>query len=249
MSKFNERFRILKDESKLSSKELSKQLNIAPSTLSYYLKDREPNYDILVQIADYFDVTTDWLIGRTDTRSSVYKALDEEITNAIIKNDFKEITKDDITPLSVYRDDYSKAQDKIIEFMSFYYTLLHKLEQLQELHPEHDFSSTNTSLEYNFIEGLEYQIDLLCDAQWTITASTSNVFFEYYFNSLSRINLITERYKMFLSNILKVSVSNLDVDSNTKTIIYDFIQHSENYGQNCISDTELSSYINKLGLI
>ena len=98
MSKFNERFRILKDESKLSSKELSKQLNIAPSTLSYYLKDREPNYDILVQIADYFDVTTDWLIGRTDTRSSVYKALDEEITNAIIKNDFKEITKDDITP-------------------------------------------------------------------------------------------------------------------------------------------------------
>ena len=41
-------------------------------------------------------------------------------------------------------------------------------EQLKELHPEHDFSSTNTSLEYNFIEGLEYQIDLLCDAQYPI---------------------------------------------------------------------------------
>ena len=80
MSKFNERFRILKDESKLSSKELSKQLNIAPSTLSYYLKDREPNYDILVQIADYFDVTTDWLIGRETNVSKI-----ENINNKLLK--------------------------------------------------------------------------------------------------------------------------------------------------------------------
>ena len=63
MSEFSNRFRQLKDESGLSSKELSQKLDIAPSTLSYYLKDREPNYDMLIKIADYFDVTIDWLVG------------------------------------------------------------------------------------------------------------------------------------------------------------------------------------------
>jgi Predicted transcriptional regulator with an HTH domain len=64
MSKFFERFRLLKEESGVTLKQMSEKLHITIPNLSYYMKGREPSYDILIKIADYFNVTTDWLIGR-----------------------------------------------------------------------------------------------------------------------------------------------------------------------------------------
>ena len=84
MSEFSNRFRQLKDESELSSKELAQKLGIAPSTLSYYLKDREPNYDMLIKIADYFDVTIDWLVGN-DTEQNI-TLLKIELINLQLEN-------------------------------------------------------------------------------------------------------------------------------------------------------------------
>lgn len=248
MSEFSNRFRQLKEESNLTLKDLSEELGISVPNLSYYMKGREPSYDILINIANYFNVTTDWLIGRTDARSSVYAALDEEITNTIIKNDVTNISKEDVTALSIYKDDYLKTQEKLIELLSFYYTILHKLEELQKLRPKLDYSSMNDSLTYNFIEALEYQIDILVDAQSVISASTSPLFFEYYFNSLLRIDLVSNRYKMVLANIIKIANSNFDGNNDQKSVITDFISQIENYGHNCISDIELSTYLNKLGI-
>lgn len=81
MSLFNDRFRQLKDESNLTLKDLSIKLDITIPNLSYYMKGREPNYDVLIKIADCFKVTTDWLVGRTDARNP--DALD---TISIIEN-------------------------------------------------------------------------------------------------------------------------------------------------------------------
>ena len=69
MSKFNQRFKELKEESGLTLKDLSKEIHISAPNLSYYMNNREPNYDILVTIADYFDVTTDYLTGRSNQRN------------------------------------------------------------------------------------------------------------------------------------------------------------------------------------
>ena len=63
MSLFCDRFRQLKEESGLTLKELSKQIDISVPNLSYYMTGREPSYDILIKIAAHFNVTTDWLIG------------------------------------------------------------------------------------------------------------------------------------------------------------------------------------------
>ena len=156
MSKFSERFRALKDKSEMTLKELSNALDISVPNLSYYMKGREPSYDILISIADYFDVTVDWLIGRTDNRSSVYEALEKEIVNTIIKNDIDDISKDDIKPLTIFRNDYLKTQEQLVQFLSFYYTLLAKLEELEKLHPDIDYSSVNDSLTENFIDAIEY---------------------------------------------------------------------------------------------
>lgn len=248
MSKFNERFKELKEEHGLSAKELSTILNIAPSTLSYYQKDREPNYDMLIKIADYFKVTTDWLIGRTDNRSSVYEALDIEITNAIIENEYTDISKDNIKPLTIFKNDYIKTQELLVQFMSFYYTLLAKLEELENLHPDFDYSTINDSLIDNFIESIEYQIDFIEDAHTTLLAASSNVFFEYYFNSLLRIDSASNRYKMFIANILKVGASNINGNSDQLSVMVDFLKQAENYSQNCISNVELSSYLKRFGL-
>lgn len=80
MSKFSERFRELKNRDGLTLKDLSKELNITVPNLSYYMKGREPSYDILISIANYFDVTVDWLIGRETSVSKV-----EDINNELLK--------------------------------------------------------------------------------------------------------------------------------------------------------------------
>ena len=80
MSKFSERFRALKDKSEMTLKELSNALDISVPNLSYYMKCREPSYDILISIADYFDVTIDWLVGRETDMSKI-----EDINNELFK--------------------------------------------------------------------------------------------------------------------------------------------------------------------
>lgn len=80
MNKFSERFRELKNKSELTLKELSEELNISVPNLSYYMKGREPNYDILINIAEYFDVTIDWLVGRETNISKI-----EDVNNELFK--------------------------------------------------------------------------------------------------------------------------------------------------------------------
>lgn len=80
MSKFSEKFRELKNRSELTLKELSEELNISVPNLSYYMKGREPSYDILISIANYFNVTVDWLVVRETDMSKI-----EDINNELFK--------------------------------------------------------------------------------------------------------------------------------------------------------------------
>lgn len=93
MSEFSNRFRQLKEEANLTLKELSQALDITAPNLSYYMKGREPSYDILIKIADYFDVTTDWLIGRIDARDteniSTIEMIEQKLSNI---SDYKQLT-------------------------------------------------------------------------------------------------------------------------------------------------------------
>ena len=118
---------------------------------------------------------------------------------------------------------------------------------MENLHPEFDYSLINDSLTENFIDAIEYQIDFIEDAHTAILASTSNVFFEYYFNSLLRIDSASNRYKIFIAKILKLGTSNLDANSDQISVMIDFLKQVENYGENCISNVELSSYLKRLG--
>lgn len=94
MSEFSGRFKLLKYESGITLKELSKELDISVPNLSYYMKGREPSYDILIKIADYYNVTTDWLLGRTDERNTAQSSVIEEIEKQLGLDDTEKLSGD-----------------------------------------------------------------------------------------------------------------------------------------------------------
>lgn len=60
-----QRIAALRKERNMSQSETAKRLNISTSTLSMYeTGNREPNNEILSKIADFFSVSTDYLLGR-----------------------------------------------------------------------------------------------------------------------------------------------------------------------------------------
>lgn len=68
MSKFTERLKLLRDENGKTQVKIAKELGMTPQMFSYYVNGREPNYDTLCKMADYFHVTTDFLIGYSDLK-------------------------------------------------------------------------------------------------------------------------------------------------------------------------------------
>ena len=67
MEKFYNRLKEPRLESGLSQSELANRLNVNQRTISNWEKNiREPNIDMLIKIAQLFDVPTDYLLGVVD---------------------------------------------------------------------------------------------------------------------------------------------------------------------------------------
>lgn len=111
---FGNRLKTLREERGLSQVELAKILNIANSTLSLYESgSREPNFEILKKIANYFNVSTDYILGRNEVMSSQIENekshnIDEKIMNLV-----KERFTDKIADLT------EEQQNKVLEYIEF----------------------------------------------------------------------------------------------------------------------------------
>lgn len=67
MSKFAERLKALRISRKIKAEELADVIGSGRRIIFNYEKDEaQPTLDKLVKIADYFDVSLDYLAGRTD---------------------------------------------------------------------------------------------------------------------------------------------------------------------------------------
>ncbi len=67
MATFGERLRELRKITKQTQKELANAIGSAESTVSMYeMEKREPDFETLEALADYFNVDVDYLLGRTD---------------------------------------------------------------------------------------------------------------------------------------------------------------------------------------
>lgn len=66
---FGERVKGLRESFNLTREELAREFGISYSTLSKYeTNGRFPDKDMLKNFADYFDVSLDYLLGRSDVR-------------------------------------------------------------------------------------------------------------------------------------------------------------------------------------
>ena len=69
MSKFAERIRELRTAGNYTQEDLGEILGVKKYSIYTYEKVRsEPNIDGLIALADFFDVSIDYLVGRTDRR-------------------------------------------------------------------------------------------------------------------------------------------------------------------------------------
>lgn len=78
---FNERLKKLRQNSKLTQQKLALALDLSPGTIGMYEQGRRtPDFDTLVKIADYFDVSTDFLLERVTakpSKNSIYTSTNE----------------------------------------------------------------------------------------------------------------------------------------------------------------------------
>ena len=64
---FPERLKNLREEKRLSQSQLAKALNLSQAAISFWEDGlRVPNAQIIILLAQYFEVTSDYLLGLTD---------------------------------------------------------------------------------------------------------------------------------------------------------------------------------------
>ena len=74
---FAERLQELREDKGISRKDLAASLNITVSALGMYEQGRrEPNMEMLIRLADYFNVSLDFLVGRSFNEDETRKIID-----------------------------------------------------------------------------------------------------------------------------------------------------------------------------
>ena len=65
---FSDRIIQLKNERKLLQKDIASSVGLSLRAYQYYEKgQKEPTLSVLLRLADYFDVSLDYLVGLSDT--------------------------------------------------------------------------------------------------------------------------------------------------------------------------------------
>lgn len=66
---FNERLKMLREENNLTQEKAAQELGIPLRSYNRLEADgNKTHYDTMKKIADYYNVSVDWLMGRTDVR-------------------------------------------------------------------------------------------------------------------------------------------------------------------------------------
>lgn len=125
MSTFD-RVKKLADKQKISIVELEEKLNFSRNSL-YAWKRSKPSVDKLQKVADYFNVSTDYLLGRSDTPelskkdvkdlqqqiNNIIDGLSNESSIAYMKNGDSELTPEAVELLRASLENVAK-QAKIL---------------------------------------------------------------------------------------------------------------------------------------
>lgn len=86
MDGFGERLRRLRKERDITQGQLAEQIGVVPSAVGKYerLPDSYPSVEALVKIADYFDVSTDYLLRGKQPMLSAENSVCGQLTNSSV---------------------------------------------------------------------------------------------------------------------------------------------------------------------
>ena len=72
MAQFDKVLKLLRNEKNMSQQELADALGISKSSINMYERgERQPNFEVLEAIADFFNVDIDYLLGRTNKTTKI----------------------------------------------------------------------------------------------------------------------------------------------------------------------------------
>lgn len=111
------RLRVLRLEKNESLEKIAKYLNVTIQTISNYeTEKRDMTPDTIIKLANYYDVSTDYLLGKTDLRNP--EKLDtDKINIGLNKKDYNPPTKEQQEKIEefakfVLKDNLKKKEDK-----------------------------------------------------------------------------------------------------------------------------------------
>ena len=106
------RMKGLRESIRLSQKELGRRLGITQSAVNRYENNQsEASYKTLLLYADYFDVSMDYLYGRTDKPQGTLYDFNPKIEENEEMQEFIEMCFDPSSPMS------SKLKDMLLQMM------------------------------------------------------------------------------------------------------------------------------------
>lgn len=101
---FSIRLKELREESGLSQYSFAAKLGIAQSTVgNWEAGKREPNLDMIGRLADFFKVSTDYLLGRTDDKHAYIAKTPPELEGVkVVKYGSDELTPEEVAALKKF---------------------------------------------------------------------------------------------------------------------------------------------------
>lgn len=105
------RIKSLREAKGLKQEELAQKVSVSPSAIGMYeTNKREPNNEIILKLAEFFNVSTDYLLGKSDIRNP------EELKNVPFANagglDTTGLDEEDLKELQKQVDYIKKLKGK-----------------------------------------------------------------------------------------------------------------------------------------
>lgn len=105
------RIKSLREAKGLKQEELAQKVSVSPSAIGMYeTNKREPNNEIILKLAEFFNVSTDYLLGKSDIRNP------EELKNVPFANasglDTTGLDEEDLKELQKQVDYIKKLKNK-----------------------------------------------------------------------------------------------------------------------------------------
>lgn len=138
------RIKELRKQKGLTLVELGKEVNLANNTLSQYERGvREPNISMLIKLADYFNVSIDYLIGREPKSKTIksyqYYIINEDytlnetgVTVPTSELEAPVLDESEFEALKYSLESNDKLSDSLYDLCRLYYSKLYHADKISD---------------------------------------------------------------------------------------------------------------------